>query len=161
MPLLLFCAYATRTDEFIPAAGQKPWNEYLLRSFNGCCLFSSGFVLLITALVVNVEHKANGWRVLFSLPVSRSLVYYVKLAFTLAVIVVFTVLDAVFTLCLGWLLGTVYPQLGFCTYLIPKAMCQASFWRLRPRSCLWSWSSYGSVCRWTSWLSRLERVFRD
>src|ERR1700722_12734080 len=79
LPLLLFTTYLFEAKEFLPAPNVNPWYDYLLRTFNGCCFFSLGFILLIIGLILNIEHKANSWKHLFTLPVSRRKLYFNKL----------------------------------------------------------------------------------
>ncbi|GLU51088.1 ABC transporter permease [Dyadobacter frigoris] len=120
MPLLLLSAYLLSTKEFVPAPGVNPWYEYLLRTFNGSCLFSTGFISLIIGLILNVEHKAHSWKHLFTLPVSRGKVYLVKLTFIFATIITFIVLYFVFAVSIGQFLGTGKPELKFSEFDIPN-----------------------------------------
>lgn len=121
MPLLLLSAYLISTNEFVPAPGVNPWYEYLLRTFNGSCLFATGFVLLIIGLILNVEHKAHSWKHLFSLPVSRGKFYRVKITFIFATIFTFIVLYFLFAVSIGYFLGLGKPELGFSAFDIPGA----------------------------------------
>lgn len=121
MPLLLLSAYLLSTKEFVPAPGVNPWYEYLLRTFNGSCLFSTGFILLTIGLILNVEHKAHSWKHLFTLPVARAKLFYVKLIFIFATIVTFIVLYFVFAVSIGQLLGLLKPKLKFSAFNIPSA----------------------------------------
>src|SRR5579864_8774455 len=75
LPLLLFTTYLFEAQEFIPATQINPWYDYLLRTFNGCCFFSLGFILLIIGLILNIEHKANSWKHLFTMPVRKGRLY--------------------------------------------------------------------------------------
>jgi hypothetical protein len=121
MPVLLLSAYLLSVKEFVPARGINPWNEYLLRTFNGSCLFSTGFILLIIALILNVEHKAHSWKHLFTLPVSRGKLYFVKGTFILTTIITFIVLYLFFCLAVGRFLGIANPELKFSEFDIPIA----------------------------------------
>ena len=121
MPLLLLSAYLLSAKEFVPAPGVNPWHEYLLRTFNGSCLFSTGFILLIIGLILNVEHKAHSWKHLFVLPVSRKKLYFVKIAFIFIIIVVFIILYFLFALSIGQFLGFRNPELKFSEFAVPNA----------------------------------------
>lgn len=120
MPLLLLSAYLLSVKEFVPAPAVNPWYEYLLRTFNGNCLFSTGFILLIIGLILNVEHKAHSWKHLFTLPVTRAKFYYVKLMFIFATIVVFIILYFVFAVVIGQFLGVGKSELKFSEFDIPS-----------------------------------------
>ncbi len=120
MPILLLSAYLLSTKEFVPARGVNPWYEYLLRTFNGSCLFSTGFILLIIALILNVEHKARSWKHLFTLPVSKTKLFYVKLTLIFSTIVAFIVLYFVFAVFIGHMLGIGKPELRFSDFDIPN-----------------------------------------
>ncbi|CAG4997523.1 hypothetical protein DYBT9275_01792 [Dyadobacter sp. CECT 9275] len=120
MPVLLLSAYLISTKEFVPASGTNPWHEYLLRTFNGNCLFSTGFILLIIGLILNVEHKAHSWKHLFTLPVSRAKLYFVKLTFIFTTILVFIILYFVFAISMGHFLGIVKTELKFSEFGVPS-----------------------------------------
>lgn len=120
MPLLLLSAYLLSVKEFVPAPAVNPWYEYLIRTFNGSCLFSTGFILLIIGLILNVEHKAHSWKHLFTLPVSKAKLYYVKLIFIFATVLVFIILYFVFAVSIGQFLGIGKPELKFAEFDIPN-----------------------------------------
>ena len=119
LPLLLFSTYLFESPEFIPPMQINPWYDYLLRSFNGCCFFSLGFILLIIGLILNIEHKANSWKHLFTLPVRKGRLYLAKITLIFSVIVVFFLLYFVFAITSGHLLGLIKPPLGFRQYGVP------------------------------------------
>ncbi|MDO6432626.1 ABC transporter permease [Flavitalea sp. BT771] len=119
LPLLLFTTYLFESQEFLPAPRINPWYDYLLRTFNGCCFFSLGFILLIIGLILNIEHKANSWKQLFTLPVRRGRLYRAKTTLIFSVITVFFLLYFVFAITSGQLLGLIKPSLGFRQYRVP------------------------------------------
>ncbi|MBB6108710.1 hypothetical protein SAMN05421821_10255 [Mucilaginibacter lappiensis] len=120
LPLLLFTSYLFEAKEFLPAPNVNPWYDYLLRTFNGCCFFSLGFILLIIGQILNIEHKANSWKHLFTLPVSRDKLYFNKLALVFAVIITFFLLYFIFAITAGHLLGRIDPPLGFSHGAVPN-----------------------------------------
>ncbi len=120
LPLLLFTTYLFEWKEFIPNAQVDPWYDYLLRTFNGCCFFSLGFILLIIGLILNIEHRANSWKHLFTMPLARGKLYFSKMALVVSVIILFFLLYFVFAIMSGHMLGFIQPALEFSRYALPN-----------------------------------------
>lgn len=119
VPLILFATYLSDLAVFVPGNGINPWDDFLVRILNGCCFFSVGFILLIIGLILHIEHKANAWKHLFTLPVSRGRVYFAKLTLIFAMVSVFFALYLLFSILSGISLGYIAPELGFSTFIFP------------------------------------------
>jgi hypothetical protein len=119
VPLILFATYLSDVEAFVPGRGANPWDDYLIRTLNGCCFFSVGFILLIIGLIIHIEQKANAWKHLFTLPLNRGRIYFGKLALIFAMILVFFGLYLVFSILSGVSLGHVAPELGFKNFKVP------------------------------------------
>ncbi len=119
VPLILLAAYLSDVAVFVPGKGIDPWDDFMVRILNGCCFFSIGFILLIIGLVIHIEHKANAWKHLFTLPVSRGSLYVGKLLLVFAMVSVFFALYLLFSILSGISLGYIAPELGFTTFKVP------------------------------------------
>ena len=54
----------------------NPWNEYSRKLFNGVHFtFLPLLIVLIVALVFNIEHKSNTWKHIFVLPVAKTKIF--------------------------------------------------------------------------------------
>ncbi|MCF0052630.1 ABC transporter permease [Dyadobacter sp. LJ53] len=119
IPLILFGTYMSDVKAFVPGKGISPWDDFLVRMLNGCCFFSTGFVLLIIGLIIQIEHKANAWKHLFSLPVSKGRIYIGKLMVILTMVLVFFAFYISFSVASGVALGYVIPDFGFLQFPVP------------------------------------------
>ncbi|WP_149243107.1 ABC transporter permease [Dyadobacter sp. 32] len=119
VPLILFITYLSDIKAFLPGQGVNPWNDFLIRTLNGCCFFSAGFVLLIVGLIIHIEHQANAWKHLFSLPISRGCIYLGKLMIIVAMVIAFFTLYLSFAVGAGLALGYLVPAFGFSKIPVP------------------------------------------
>lgn len=119
VPLILFATYLSDVKSFVPGPGINPWDDFLVRILNGCCFFSIGFVLLIIGLIIHIEHKANAWKHLFTLPISRGRFYLGKLMVIFAMGICFFTLYLALSVLSGFALGYAVPDLGFSKFPLP------------------------------------------
>lgn len=119
VPFILFATYLSDVGAFVPAEGVDPWEDFMVRTLNGCCFFSTGFVLLIIGLIIHIEHRANAWKHLFSLPISRGSIYLSKVVLILVMIISFFVLYLSFSVISGVTLGYAVPEFGFARFPVP------------------------------------------
>jgi hypothetical protein len=119
VPLILFATYLSDVESFVPGYGVNPWDDFLVRTLNGCCFFSIGFVLLIIGLIIHIEHKANAWKHLFTLPVGRGRIYLGKLLVIFAMVIGFFTLYLSFSVAAGITLGYAAPDFGFSKFPVP------------------------------------------
>lgn len=100
--------------------GQSPWVPYFHNAWRTeATLLLPLFVVLLTSLVVQVEHRANAWKHLHTQPVTRGVLFCSKLLVLLALCLLAQVLHAALLLLTGWLLQIVRPALGFQHYGAP------------------------------------------
>jgi len=119
VPLILFTTYLSDVKSFVPGHGINPWDDFLVRTLNGCCFFSIGFALLIIGLIIHIEHKASGWKHLFTLPISRGRIYFGKLLVIFAMVICFFTLYLALSVLSGAVLGYAVPGLGFSKFPVP------------------------------------------
>jgi len=116
IPLAVFITYAYNWELFIPKTWENPWREIFIRSFNGITLFTPLFVILIIGLLFNIEHKANAWKHIFVLPISKSSVFLSKYLFLFFLLCFYYLLFVLLTLVNGYLLGVFKQQLKFLMF---------------------------------------------
>lgn len=119
VPLVLFATYLSDVKSFVPGPRVDPWDDFLIRTLNGCCFFSIGFVLLIIGLIVHIEHRANAWKHLFTLPVGRGRIYLTKLMVIFAMVIGFFTLYLALSVLSGVALGYAVSDFGFSKFPLP------------------------------------------
>jgi hypothetical protein len=102
--------------DFGPGLGDRsnPWDTVMLNFvlFLWCIVALGPFVALETALLAGLEHRENGWKHLFALPVSRWSIYAAKLVVAAGLVVLSSlVLDLGFA-AEGFVIVTFRPDLG-------------------------------------------------
>ena len=105
----------------------------LLFQFSGIALGVMGslllpmFTIFLAYSVNSIEHKADTWKTLFSLPISKLSVYSAKFFYALFLVLLCLALFVLFTLGFGNLLGLLKPQLKFSEYSIASTLTQLYF----------------------------------
>ena len=97
--------------------GANPWERYFLRAMAIFSLFIiCPFSVLLVSAVLYSEQRANAWKYLYALPISRGAVYWSKL------LVIIALLLASILLMVGALVGSAhllnyfYPEYEFAYY---------------------------------------------
>jgi len=153
VPFLFFLIYLNRWEKFIPKAGENPWGIFFTNCLNTASfILIPFFIMLLSSLIVNIEHKSNAWKHLLTLPVSKSTLYLNKLGVIIGLTLVCYGLFVVFTLVAASLLGVLKPKLAFLSH-VPDV---AQFLRISFKSFV---SSLG-VLAIHYWLSlRFKNIF--
>ena len=126
--LLLFVGFLNRGPEAEKTPGVMLWLE-----FAGAILVIMGSLILPMLIVFvaysvnNIEHKADTWKTLFSLPISKLSVYGAKYLYAFFLIFVCLTLFVLFTLGFGNLLSVVKPSLRFNEYHIEGLLTKVYF----------------------------------
>jgi len=130
LPLLL-CAllfvgfYGTNNDKLVHEPGVM-----LLLQFAGAILAVMGSLILpmlivfIAYSVNSIEHKADTWKTLFSLPISKLSVFGAKYFYAFFLVFICLLLFVLFTLGFGNLLSVVKPALRFNEYHIEDVLAK-------------------------------------
>lgn len=123
--LLLFVGFYVKSEKL---TGMPPITLWL--QFAGAILGIMGslllpmFTIFIAYSVNSIEHKADTWKSLFSLPISRWVVYGAKFSYAVFLIFLTLALFVLFTIGFGNLLSVVKPDLRFDNYHMEKELGQ-------------------------------------
>jgi hypothetical protein len=126
--LLLFIGFFNKSDQLASTPGMLLWLQ-----FAGAILGVMGSLLLpmlivfIAYSVNNIEHKAETWKTLFSLPISKWSVYAAKYVYAFFLIVLCLMLFVLFTLGLGNFLSVLKPALKFSEYHMESTLALIYF----------------------------------
>jgi hypothetical protein len=115
--LLAFAIFFTKSEDLKSNPSMMLWIKFSMISLSmmGTLLLPI-YTIFIAYSVNNVEHKADTWKTIFSLPISRWSVYGAKFAYALFLVFLCLALFALFTIGFGNLLGALKPQLKFNAY---------------------------------------------
>jgi hypothetical protein len=117
IPLLFFIVYMVKHAKLIPEAGVNPWDRYLVDQVrNSIPFLVPMFIVLITSLIIQIEHKSSGIKHLFALPIPKWGVYFSKLSIVLFSIIITYVYFFLAILLFGTLLGVFHSDLGFLDF---------------------------------------------
>jgi hypothetical protein len=125
LSLLLFVGFYNKSDKLLHETGMVLWLQ-----FSGTILGIMGSLILpmlivfIAYSVNSIEHKAETWKTLFSLPISKFSVYAAKYIYAFFLVLLCLTLFVVFTLTFGNLLGAIKPELKFSEYNIAGLLTQ-------------------------------------
>jgi hypothetical protein len=120
--------FYTKDAKMINAPGMLLW----LR-FSGAILGIMGslilpmFVIFLAYSVNSVEHKADTWKTLFSLPIPKWSVYSAKYLYAFFLLMMSLLLFVLFTIGFGNLLGILRPELKFADYHMEEMLLQVYF----------------------------------
>jgi hypothetical protein len=124
---LLFLGFYTHADKI---AGNHPTGMIIWLQFSGAILGVMGSLLLPILIVFigysvnSIEHKADTWKTLFSLPISKLSVYAAKYLYALFLVLICLTLFVLLTLAFGNLLGMLKPELKFHDYSMTSLLTQ-------------------------------------
>ena len=122
---LLFIGFFNKSDHLANQPGMMAWLQ-----FAGAILAVMGSLLLpmlivfVSYSVNSIEHKADTWKSLFSLPIPKWSVYSAKYVYALFLVFLCLALFMLFTLGFGNLLSMLKPELKFNEYHIEKILTQ-------------------------------------
>lgn len=97
--------------------GVNPWNRLLATGFGLFSFFVAvPFVVFLITAVTYVEQRANSWKLLYTMPISRGNFYFSKLFVILIIVISAAVLLVCALLLVGLILSCFYPELEFTYY---------------------------------------------
>ena len=117
IPLLFFFVYLVKHANLAQAPEINPWDKFMANQIqNAIPALVPMFIVLITSLIIQVEHKSSGIKHLFSLPIPKWSVYYSKLSIVLFSIVTTYIYFFIAILIFGCLLGFIHSDLAFLDF---------------------------------------------
>ena len=117
--LLLFIAFFSKSDDFKSLPGFMLWLRFASSIFGIMGSFLLPMLIVFIGYSVNsIEHKADTWKTLFSLPISKLSVFGAKYFYAFFLVLLCLSLFVLFTLGFGNLLSVLKPELKFNEYSI-------------------------------------------
>ncbi|TKC00673.1 ABC transporter permease [Pedobacter cryophilus] len=113
---VVFIGYYIKADDVMKKLAKVPpiaiWGQYsfAIVGVMGTLLLPM-YLVFMTYSVNNIEHKADTWKSLFSLPIPKWKIYYSKALYTVLLITLSMLLFVGLTLAYGYILGWLKPQL--------------------------------------------------
>jgi lantibiotic transport system permease protein len=106
-------AFWSKGQHFI-TEGVNPWHRFAMQNFSMyTILLMPIFIALLTSLTNGIEHKSNGWKHLYSLPLPKATIYTAKATTVLGLVLLSNVVFVLAYLAGGLFLLLVRPDLGF------------------------------------------------
>jgi len=123
--LLTTIGYFVKSNDLKGVPGMVSWLRFAGVPLNvmGTLLLPM-YVIFITYSVNNIEHKADTWKTLFSLPIAKWSVYSAKFVYALLLVFITLMLFGLFTIGFGNLLGVLKPELKFAEYHMESILMQ-------------------------------------
>ncbi len=117
IPGLLFTVTLFKHKNFIPKDGSNPWNMLMqIETTIIATVLMPFFIILVTSLIMQLEHRSESLKDLFSLPVPKWSIYYGKLTAVLATVFITYLLFSVFLLTGGYISGLLFPDLEYASF---------------------------------------------
>lgn len=117
IPIIYLIYYLLKYKDLIPDEGVNPWNKFFVNQIRAAApLLVPLFIVLLTSLIVQIEHKSTGIKHLFSLPVPKWSVYFGKLSVVIGTISIAYILFFIFMLVVGYIIGFIHRELNFLSF---------------------------------------------
>jgi len=123
IPAITFLVVKSQPHLIGNKMSNMPWYTFLKYNWQTVATFLLPlYVVLLTALVVQIEHRANAFKKMLTLPFSRASYYWAKLLVILYYLI-FTHLIFIFSVtAFGLILGALEPETSLLDIPIPWAM---------------------------------------
>lgn len=120
IPAFMFLVVKSQPGIVTNPMNNMPWYTFLKYNWQTVATFLLPlFVVLVTSLVVQIEHRANAFKKLLTLPHSRIAYFWAKLL----IIMYYVALTHIIFICsiviFGFILGSIIPETDFMTKPIP------------------------------------------
>ena len=117
VPALLFIVTLFKHKNFIPKGDANPWDMIMqIETSIIVTVLIPFFILLVTSLIMQLEHRSGGLKDLFSLPVPKWSIYYGKLTVVLFTVFMTYLLFSIFLLMSGYISGLLFPDLKYTSF---------------------------------------------
>ncbi|NER14584.1 ABC transporter permease subunit [Leptobacterium flavescens] len=112
IPLIYLLYYLLKYEKLIPKEGENPWDSFMTSQITAASpLLIPMFIILVTSLIVQIEHKSLSVKHLFTLPIPKWSVYFGKLFIVLGLVLFTYVLFALLVFIVGYTVGGVHGEL--------------------------------------------------
>lgn len=117
IPIIYFLYYFLKYESLIPVEDTNPWDKFINDQVMAAGpMLIPLFIILITSLIVQIEHKSSGLKHLFALPIPKWSVYWGKLTAVIGAIILTYALFFITVLCVGFVLGNIRKELSFLSF---------------------------------------------
>jgi lantibiotic transport system permease protein len=117
IPVIYFIYYFSKHESLIPDEGVNPWNKFLVDQIMAAAsLLIPLFIVLITSLIIQIEHNSSGIKHLFSLPIPKWSVYFGKLTTVFGMVLFTYLMFFGIMLFAGVVVGLIHKDLNFLMY---------------------------------------------
>jgi len=117
IPVIYLIYYLLKYKTLIPADGVNPWDKFLNHQIMVVSsLLIPLFIVLITSLIIQIEHKSSGIKLLFSFPVPKWSIYFGKLTTVIGMVFITYIVFFIIMLFAGVVAGTVHEDLNLLLY---------------------------------------------
>jgi lantibiotic transport system permease protein len=115
--LLVFSGFYSKSDQMLNTPGIMLWLSFaaVILAVMGSLILPM-LIVFIAYSVNSIEHKADTWKTLFSLPISKLSIYAAKYFYAFFLVFLCLALFVLFTLGFGNLLAVLKPALKFSEY---------------------------------------------
>lgn len=126
--LLLGIGFFSKSDQLAGIPGIILWLKFAGEILGVMGILLLPMVIIFIAYSVNsIEHKADTWKTLFSLPISKMSVYAAKYFYAFFLVLLCLLLFVVFTIGFGNFLSVLKPTLKFNEYHFESTLLQIYF----------------------------------
>lgn len=123
--LIFLLAFYFKGHQLLPPKAD-PWLPFICKIWNAAAMvFLPMYLILLASQLLNLEHKNSTWRLAYTLPYSKHVVFWSKLSMLFTLNVTAHLLTMLLTIGTGALLALIKPDLGFTLAAIPWQQCAA------------------------------------
>ncbi|MFY0592491.1 ABC transporter permease [Roseivirga sp.] len=112
IPVINLIIFLSRGDVIMKDGG-NPWENLLKFSIDPATFLFPFFVMIVALFVNSIEYNSNTWKLIYTQPLSRTVVYLSKVKVFAFMIFSSLMLFGVFSLLVGYILQFATPDLGF------------------------------------------------
>ncbi|WP_422106821.1 ABC transporter permease [Winogradskyella sp.] len=117
IPAIYFIYYTYKYETLIPVGNQNPWDKFLTdQIMSSASLLIPLYIVLITSLIIQIEHKSGAIKFLFTQPVPKWSIYFGKLTIVVVTVVATYVIFVLLMIVSGYLVGIIHKELMFLEY---------------------------------------------
>ncbi|MDQ1088328.1 ABC transporter permease [Siphonobacter sp. SORGH_AS_1065] len=117
-PSILFIGYLSKPEIGYAGAKINAWDLFIGRCWQAeIAVFIPFYAVLINSLIVNIEHRSNTWKYVFTQPFPKSSVWVGKILLIQSLILLHFLVFNSLTLVAGGILALIDPNYGFANHI--------------------------------------------